>query len=361
MELPRLRLSAQREIGPGAPTFVVAEIGQNHNGQLAAALRLVDAAAWAGADAVKFVKRDLDCDLSRALWNRPYDSPHAYGATYGEHRRALELSATEHAQLAEHARRHGLIYFATACDVPSAELLDQLDVPLFKVASRDLTNLPLIESLSTRRRPLLLSTGMSGWDDIDRAVGVVRRARCRFAVLQCTSLYPAPMEEAHLHSLSSLAERYRAVVGFSDHTPGGLLSPVAVALGARIIEKHLTLDRHARGRDHACSLEAEEFARLVRDVRSVEMALGSPHKPVAPGIEPVRQRLGRSVVARVPLAQGAVLEAHMLALKCPGDGLSWRAVQQLLGCRLKHDIPADVQLSWDDFDEAPEAPIEVAA
>ena len=337
-----------RWLASGRPALVVAELGQNHNGSLALAEQLIDAAAWAGADAIKVVKRDLDSELSREARSRRYDSRHAFGATYGEHRRVLELSAADHERLADRVRRHGLIYLATACDMPSAALLGELNVDAFKIASRDLNNLPLVRNVAARGKPVVLSTGMADLAEIDAAVDVARRAGCPLALLQCTSLYPTPLDEVHLHSIATLAARYRVVVGFSDHTTGILLPPVAVAMGAAIIEKHLTLDRSLKGTDHACSLEPDEFRQLVTNIRQVEAALGCADKPVAEGVAAVRAKLGRSLVARVPLSAGTRLEEPMLTLKCPGDGLSWLDRQRVVGRCLKRDLAADEMLTADD-------------
>jgi len=345
----RIRVGSGRHLGAGLPTLVVAEIGQNHNGSVALAQELIDAAAWAGADAVKVTKRDLDCELSREARERPYLSPHSFGPTYGEHRRALELSPQEHARLAERIREHGLAYIGTACDVPSADLLESLGVDALKIASRDLGNLPLVESVSRRGRTVIASTGMSAWEEIDAAVEVLERNACDYLLLQCTSLYPAPTEQTHLQSIATMSRRYRAPVGFSDHTSGILIAPVAVALGAVLIEKHLTLNRKLRGADHVCSLEPEGFRQLVSDIRQVETALGSPDKPLTEQIKPVRDRLGRSLMARCALQTGARLDESMLVLKCPGDGLAWSQRDLIVGRRLKHDVPADVKLTLDDF------------
>jgi sialic acid synthase len=337
-----------RLVASGRPALIVAELGQNHNGDLALAEQLVDAATWAGADAVKVVKRDLDSELSREARGRRYDSRHAFGTTYGEHRRALELSAEAHATLAARIRRHGLTYIATACDVPSAALLEELQVDAFKIASRDLNNLPLVCDVAARRKPLVLSTGMGDLGEIDAAASAVRRAECPFALLQCTSLYPTPTNEVHLRSIDTLAARYNVVIGFSDHTSGILIPPIAVAMGASIVEKHLTLNRNWKGTDHACSLEPDEFRQLVTNIREVEAALGRSDKPVARGVASVRARLGRSLVTRLPLPAGTQIEEPMLTLKCPGDGLSWLDRKRVVGRRLKRDLAADEMLTADD-------------
>jgi sialic acid synthase SpsE len=337
-----------RTLGAGLPALVVAELGQNHNGCLKLAEQLIDAAAWAGVDAVKVVKRDLTSELSREAKNRRYVNQHSFGSTYGEHRRALELSDDEHAMLADRIRERGLHYLATACDSASVSLLDTLGVDAFKIASRDAANLPLLENVAALSQPVIVSTGMSDFAELDAAVAVLHRQRCPFVLLQCTSLYPTPIDQVHLRSMAGLAERYGSLVGFSDHTPGVLLPPVAVALGAVIIEKHLTLDRRMKGTDHAASLEPDEFRRLVSEVRDVEAALGRADKPIAADVLPVRAKLGRSLVTRLPLAAGTLIEEPMLTLKCPGDGLSWLERRRVIGRRLRRDLAADEKLLAED-------------
>jgi len=340
----------QRAVGPSFPALVVAEIGQNHNGQLHLAEQLVDAASWAGADAVKFVKRDLQCELSREARRWRYSSPHAFGETYAEHRQALELSAEDHASLCRRARQRGLLYFATPCDEPSLRLVQSLGTDALKIASRDVSNLPLVDAVARAGVPVLLSTGMSPLSEVDEAVAVLDAHDARFAVLQCTSLYPTPYEEAHLNSLETLHLRYARTVGFSDHTAGTLLAPVAVALGASIVEKHLTLDRKLKGSDHACSLEPGDFFQMVTSVRQVESAMGQGGKPVPAKVAAVRTRLGRSLVARRDLRRGVRLDENMLSLKCPGDGIAWQERARVVGKKLRHDVAADEKLRDDDFE-----------
>jgi sialic acid synthase SpsE len=344
-----IALPTGRSIGVGHPAFLVAEIGQNHNGEETQAAELIDVAAWAGVDAVKFTKRDLECEMTRQASRVPYSGRSAFGPTYGEHRAALELSIDAHERLAARAQKHGLVYFAAACDIPSADLLGRLDVPLYKIASRDLTNSPLVEHLARTGRPLLISTGMSSLEEIDEAVEVVHRHHDCLVLLQCTSLYPTPPEQVHLRSLPALGRRYGCLVGFSDHADGTLFSAVAVALGAVLIEKHLTFDRKARGSDHACSLEPSELRELVRQVRQVEQAMGRSDKPRCPGVDKVRMRLGRSLVSRVSVPRGATLVEEMLVLKSPGNGLAWRDRHRVLGRQARRDIAPDETLRAADF------------
>lgn len=334
--------------------IVVAEIGQNHNGSRELAAQLIDAAAWAGADAVKLVKRDLDCELSRDARRRRYDSRHSYGRTYGEHRAALELTVEDHAALVARARKHGLLCIGTGCDLPSVEAFCQIEVDALKIASRDVDNLPLVESIAARRLPVFMSTGMSHWEEIDAAVEVLSERNDRWGVLHCTSLYPTPLEDVHLRTIPTLAARYQAPVGLSDHSPGILVAPTAVALGAVIIEKHLTLDRAAKGSDHACSLEPDELREMIGNIRAVETALGNAAKTLPGEVEEVRARLGRSLVARQAIPRGARIEAGMLTLKCPGDGLRWSERERLIGRRTVRAIEADEMILADDVDVAAE-------
>jgi sialic acid synthase SpsE len=350
MRAPAFQLVDRRPVGGDAPTLVVAEIGQNHNGRLDLAEQLVDAAAWAGADAIKTVKRDLSRELTAAARNRRYDSPHAFGDTYGEHREKLELSVETHAALAERARSHGLSFIATVCDVPSAEQLRDVGVDAFKIASRDLNNLPLVAAVARYGRPVILSTGMSSFTEVDAAVAAMRRADCPYAVLQCTSLYPTPDADVHLRSMAGLAERYRAPIGFSDHTLGTVIATAAVALGAAIIEKHFTLDRKLKGTDHACSAEPEELLTLVDGIRRVEAALGRHDKPLVDGVDVVRRKLGRSLVTRDDLPAGTVLDESMLTLKSPGDGIAWSDRGVVVGRRLLRNLGADQVLRRDDVE-----------
>lgn len=219
-----------RWISDSSPVFVIAEIGINHQGDPALAHRLIDAAAQAGADAVKFQKRTINAVLCKAHLNMPYKHRNSFGATYGEHRQALELSNETYAMLKKHAEAKGLVFFASAWDTESTDVLDAMGVPAFKVASADLTNLPLLEYLANKRKTLLISTGMSTLDEIDRAVQVIRPYGTAFALLQCTASYPAAFNEINLQAIPMLRDRYGCMVGYSGHELGTSVSIAAVAL-----------------------------------------------------------------------------------------------------------------------------------
>ncbi len=351
--LPSVELLPGRWVGDEEPCFLVAEVGQNHNGQPELARRLIESAA--GADAVKFCKRCLASELTADASGRPYRGPQSFGATYGEHRQALELDIRQHAQLQAHAEAAGLTYFATACDRASVDELESLDVPCFKVASRDLTNLPLLDHMARLGKPMIVSCGMDGMHDIAAALDCVRRHHDMLVLLQCTSAYPTRFEDVNLRAMQTLRREFDVLVGFSDHTPGWTLAPVAAALGAVVVEKHVTLDRRMKGADHACSLEPDEWRNMVQAVRDTQRALGDGLKRLPPSIEPAKRKLGRSLVSRVAIPRGTRITEDMLCLKSPGDGLLWRERGAVVGRIAARDIRPDVTLTVADVSKTANA------
>jgi len=320
-----------RSVGRGHPCYVVAEAGVNHNGRVDLAKRLVDAAVEAGADAVKFQKRTVRDILVAEALARPY----------GEHREALELSDDAFGEVVAFARGRGVTLFASAWDVRSADFLDASGLPAFKVASADVTNLPLVEHIAGKQKPIVMSTGMSTMEEIADAVAAVRRHHDQLILLQCTSVYPCGSDEIHLRAMDTLRAAFRAPVGYSGHEHGLAPSEAAVALGAVLVERHLTLDRAMRGPDHAASLEPGDFGRLVRDIREIERALGSPDKRMLEREWPIRRRLAKSVVAACAIAAGATITRDMLAVKGPGTGLSPGLLARLVGTVAPREIAPD--------------------
>jgi sialic acid synthase len=254
--------------------YVIAEVGHNHGGSVEKCKELFDAAKWSGANAVKLQKRDNKHLYTEEFYNSPYNSEHSYGRTYGEHREALEFDWDQYVLLKCYAEAIGLTFFATAFDVPSADFLAALKVPAIKIASGDLTNKPLLEHVSMvfEGRPVILSTGGG---DMDAAVDALMwLLPCDRALLHCTSGYPASYDELNLNVLGTFREHYAGVVGWSGHDTGIAMAPVAYALGARIIEKHFTLDRSAKGTDQAMSLEPHGFRAMVENLKLCKRALG---------------------------------------------------------------------------------------
>ncbi len=337
-----------RLIGEGEPAFIIAEAGINHQGDEQIALRLIEVAAAAGADAVKFQKRTVSRILTRAGLEMPYVNPNSFGPTYGEHKRALEFDLDTFRRLQRRAHELGLIFLASAWDEESVDQLEAINVPAHKAASAEVTNTPLLEHMARTGKPLLLSTGMSTLEEVDRAVASVRRHHDQLVLLQCTSTYPSDFEAINLRVINLYRQRYGLLVGYSGHERGIALGPVAVALGACVVERHFTLDRTMKGSDHAASLEPAGLEKLVRDIRATEQALGDGVKRMIEGEWPVRRKLAKSVVSAVDLPAGTILARHHLTTKGPGIGLPASDIERLLGGRVTRDVPADTVLQTGD-------------
>ena len=333
-----------RWLGVGEPVFVIAEIGLNHNGDLRLALELIDLAAGAGADAVKFQKREVDRCFTRDALDAPYPGRNSFGATYGDHKRALELTATDYEALRARSRERGVLLLVTPFDEVSADLVERLECPAVKIASHNLTNLPLLDHVARKRRPILLSTGMADLDEVDAAVATIRRHHDELVLLQCTSSYPAKAEELHLNVLTTYRERFGCPVGYSAHEPDEITLYAAVALGACVVEKHFTKDKALRGPDHAASFEPAELARVAAGLRTVSAALGGRDKRVTAGEWKNRAKHHRSLVTAVAIPRGAVITRAMLTTKAPGTGLAPARLAEVTGRRARVDIPADTTI-----------------
>jgi len=344
---------AGRVIGAGAPIFIVAEAGVNHNGDLELARRLVDAAAAASADAVKFQTFRTETLASRAAPKAAYQrETTGAGEGQGEMLRRLELGAEEHRRLVEHCAKRGILFFSAPFDEGSADLLEALGVAVYKVPSGEITNLPLLRHVAAKRRPIILSTGMSTLEDVERAVSAIRQAGAPgLGLLHCLSAYPAPVAEVNLRAMDTLRERFGCPVGFSDHTLGIEIALAAAARGAAIIEKHLTLDKSLPGPDHRASLDPEEFAQLVRCVRSVEAALGDGRKRPMPSEVDTAAVARKSLVAARAIKAGEILTGEAVAIKRPGTGISPADLDRALGRRVRRDLAPDEVIEWETLGE----------
>jgi sialic acid synthase len=343
-------------------TYFIAEVGQNHNGDMQIAKKLIDAAAMpitdffsgdllSGVDAVKFTKRDLDEELSEEAANAPYDSPHAFGPTYLEHRKALEFSFEQHAELEQYAHSKGLDFVETLCSPGCLELLDRVRVDYVKIASRDVTNIPLLEALARVNHPIIISTGICSVEELEGAIEVLSRPPEDLTILHCISQYPAEYENINLQSIGWLKERFpRHQIGYSDHSIGIVIPAVAVGMGATLIEKHVTLDRKMKGSDHAGSLAPEGLWRVMRDIRNVERSLGAYKKEVSPAVRAAKAKLERSLALSVELRRGEVVEERHLCMLSPGNGLSWQHRERIVGKRAIRDLNAKTIVKETDFE-----------
>lgn len=336
-----------RSVGVGRRVFIIAEAGVNHNGDIKRALDLVDAAAEAGADAVKFQTFSADrlvTGLSpKATYQCETTDPKE---SQFEMLKKLELSEDAHRELKGRAEKHGMIFLSTPFDPESADLLEKLGVLAFKVGSGELTDIPLLKHIASKRRPMILSTGMSTMEEVTQAVRTVQKAGLEeIALLHCVSAYPAPWEDVHLLAMQDL-RNLGVPVGFSDHTQGFRVAPLAVACGADIIEKHLTLDRNLPGPDHRMSLEPKEFKDMVEEIREVEKVLGKGKgiKHHMPSEKDTRAIARKSVVALVDIKKGCRLTREMLGIRRPGLGIQPSELESLIGRKLDRDVPAGSSL-----------------
>ena len=322
-------------------------------------MELFHAAKDCGVDAVKLQKRDNRTLYTRDYYDAAYDSENSFGPTYGAHREALEFDRDEYVELLRCARELGLTFFATAFDVPSANLLAELDMPAFKIASGDLHNAPLLRHVAGLGKPIVLSTGGATMDDVQRAVDTVLPLNEQICVLQCTAAYPAETEDLNLKVITALRERFpELVIGLSDHQNGIAMAVAAYMLGARLIEKHFTLNHAWKGTDHAFSLMPEGMRRLVRDLHRVPAALGDGGKRPLDCEQPALVKMGKKLVAARDLEAGHVLTEADVAIKSPADGgLRPYELDRLLGRPLRRPLRVEETIFLEDVEpvEAPAA------
>lgn len=334
-------------------TYIIGEIGQNHNGSVDLAKLLTEMVArkiedtlfnfnLKGMDAVKLTKRDLKYELSLSQMNRPYTSPHSFGATYGEHREFLELTDEEHYEVYKHAKANGLDFVETLCAESCLSLLKYFRPDYLKVASRDLTNLPLLNAMAETKIPIILSTGMAGRQELEEALEVIAKHHEEISILHCVSEYPTNPKNVNLNTIRYLQKHFgRYKIGFSDHTIGISTSTAAVAMGACIIEKHITIDRRMKGTDQAGSLGPDGVMRMVRDIRMLEMSMGVEDIFIEESTEGARLKLERSVASKRAIKKGELITEDDIHLLSPGDGFKWRDRAGVVGKAATQDIPVD--------------------
>ncbi len=323
-------------IGDGFPTYIIAEIGINHNGDEDAAMRLIDAAAQAQANAVKFQKRDLPSLYRQDILEHP-ERFEQYFQYVLPHLKKVELSREAMARLKGYSESLGLDFICTPFDIKSADFLRELDVAAIKIASADLTNFELLSHVAGFGKPLIVSTGMSTWREINSAVSLLQGYQVSFALLHCRSVYPVWPRDVNLRMINQL-RAFGVPVGYSGHELGITIALVAASMGASIIEKHLTLDRTQEGPDHKASLEPYEFKRLVRDIRIADQAMGNEKRFLLRGEVLNRELFGKSLLASCDIPRGTKITREMIQVKGPGKGLPPYRLQDLIGKTAKRDI-----------------------
>lgn len=338
-----------RLIGPGHPCFIIAEAGVNHNGDMDMARQLIDAAVAAGADAVKFQTFRADKLTTRHAPKANYQLQTTSGEeSQQEMLRRLELSESQHRELIAHCAWHGILFLSTPFDEESADLLESLEVAAFKIPSGEITNLPFLEHLARKNKPIILSTGMSHLVEVEAAVTTLRTGgQQALALLHCVSNYPAAPADCNLRAMDTMSAALHVPVGYSDHTEGIEVCLAAVARGACIIEKHLTLNRLLPGPDHRASSEPEELARLIHSVRHVEEALGHGRKEPAASEANTAAVARKSLVAARDMPAGTRLTRELIAIKRPGTGLSPALLDQVVGKTLRKDVRESNLLTWE--------------
>lgn len=335
-------------------TYIIGEIGQNHNGSLDIAKLIVDLICrpikeevfgleLKPIDAVKLTKRDLNEELSASQMNRIYDTPNSFGHTYGEHRAFLELSDEAHYEVYKYAKAKGLDFVETLCAKKCLSLLKLFIPDYLKVASRDLTNIPLLEAMAETRIPIIVSTGMAGKRELDDAIKVITKYHSNISILHCVSQYPTQPDNLNLNTIQYLKKHYgqQYRIGFSDHTIGISAPSIAVGMGAEIIEKHITIDRHMKGTDQAGSLGPDGVYRMVRDIRIAERWLGTEDLYIDKNVAASREKLERSIATLRDMKKGEIIRKEDLHMLSPGDGFKWNQLHEVVGKVLVNDIPAN--------------------
>lgn len=334
-------------------TYIIGEIGQNHNGSVDIAKLIIELISrpileesfhleLKPMNAVKMTKRDLSEELTRSQMQRIYDNPNSFGKTYGEHRAFLELNDEQHYEVYKYAKSLGLDFVETLCSVGCLSLLKLFTPDKLKVASRDLTNLPLLERMAETHIPIILSTGMSGRKELDDALAIITKYHSNIAILHCVSEYPTHPEHVNLHTITYLKKHYRQyTVGFSDHTIGISAPIAAIGLGAEIIEKHVTIDRRMKGTDQAGSLGPDGINRMIRDIRLTECSLGKEELFIDEHVMAAKIKLERSVATKRPLQQGETIREEDIHLLSPGNGFKWNEREKVIGKKIKHSLPAN--------------------
>jgi N-acetylneuraminate synthase len=337
-------------VGGDHPPYIVAEVGSNHNGDMGLAMRLIDAAAEAGADAVKFQSWSEASLIANEEYERnpTYADKKKHFGSLRDMVRAYQLTPEQHVVASDHAAKRGIAFCSSAFAPAEADMLAGLDVPFIKIASMDVTNLPLLAHVARTGRPVVLSVGMATLGEIERAMDTIRgEGNEEIVLLHCVSIYPAPPSTVHLRNIETLRRAFDVPVGFSDHTTGTAIPLAAIALGACMIEKHFTLDKDMEGWDHAISCDPAELRAVVEDGRTVHEALGSTRRMLSEAEIVKRRQFRRSLVARTALPAGHVLAEADLDAKRPGTGIGPDELAYVVGRTLAADLVEDQVLRWE--------------
>ncbi len=339
-------------IGYGCPVFIIAEAGVNHNGDIEIAKKMVDAAFEAGADAIKFQTFSAETLVTKNAKQADYQIENiGRKESQFEMLKRLELKREHYAGLKDYTEKKGIMFLSTPFSESDVDFLDELGVPLFKIGSSDTNNLPFLQHVVAKGRPMIVSTGMSDLNDVIEAVSTIRKfGNENIVVLHCTSQYPTPMYEVNLLAMLTMQEKCDVLVGYSDHTAGVEVPIAAVALGATVIEKHFTLDKNMEGPDHKASLEPNELKAMVKAIRNIEKALGSSEKKASQITRKVAEVAQKSLIAARDIKAGEIIKKSDIVIKRPGTGIKPKQLEEVIGKKTLVNIPADTIIKWEDIE-----------
>ena len=338
---------ADKIIGEDEPCFIIAEAGVNHNGDIELAKELIDAARNAGADAVKFQTFKAEKVVTQNAEKAEYQKETTEKGSQYEMIKKLELTEEDFNDLANYTNKKNIVFLSSPFDKESVDLLDEINVPVFKVASGEITNFPLLTHIAKKEKPIIVSTGMTTLGEVEEALNVVRSEGVKeILLLHCVSDYPAKMKDVNLRAMETLKHAFKLPVGFSDHTLGITVPIAAVALGACVIEKHFTLDKNLPGPDHKASLEPNELKEMVKAIRNVEKALGDGIKRPTNNEDEVKGVVRRSIVAKVDIPDGTIITEDMIEVKRPATGIEPKYMKMVVGKRAKINIKKDDLIAW---------------
>ena len=340
--------------------YVIAEIGQNHNGDMNICKKLIDQLVVYSYDeitgerlntinAIKLTKRDMTEELTHDGMMKEYKGRNSFGKTYGEHREFLELSYEQHCEISDYVRSKGVDFIDTLCSPKTVDLVNMTNIDKIKIASRDLTNIPLLNKISKTKNDVIISTGMSGESEIDDALTILDNGERGISILHCLSQYPAEYSRLNLNSIKKLQEKYgsKYIIGYSDHSIGVHIPLAAVAMGARIIEKHVTLDKTMRGTDQAGSAEPHEMKTLLHNIRTFEKSLGKKQIYKDDSTDLASLKLERSLATKKNMCVGDIIKINDIHMISPGYGMKWNDVEKIIGKRMKTNVEKNVIIEKD--------------
>jgi|SaaInlStandDraft_6_1057023.scaffolds.fasta_scaffold00413_2 sialic acid synthase SpsE len=324
-------------IGEGNSSYIIAEIGINHNGDISLAKKLIDAASKSGANAVKFQKRDLNSIFKKDILENPNLDSQGTEILIGV-LKEVEFNENEYREIIDYCKEKKITFLCTPWDNVSVDFLEKFDVDAYKIASADMTNFPLIKYISNTKKPMIISTGMSSLQEIEKTVDFVKKLGAKFALLHCNSTYPSPTDLLNLKMIPFLKKKFNVLIGYSGHETSVFPSIAAANLGAVIIERHITLDKKMEGLDHAASLEQDEFELLVKGIRESEIAYGKPEKKMTRGEILQREVLGKCLVCSNEIKKGEEFTEKNVEVKGPARGLSPQYYYEILNKKSKRKI-----------------------